>query len=125
MLLLPHWVVESRRAFGPVGLVAGGVTELVMIVGGGSVRIQSVPILTVVVPSGKSPPPPPPFPLLLPLPFNGFESEAVELVDGLDSCKLGTSGPMSESLRFLVALITFGGGGVKERPMAESRRLLG
>lgn len=31
----PHWVVESRLPFGAVGLVAGGVTELVMIVGGG------------------------------------------------------------------------------------------
>lgn len=85
LLLRPHCVVESRRPFAPVGLVAGGVTELVIIVGGGSVRIESVPVLTVVVLIiGKSPPPlplpPPP-----PFPFDGFESDAVELVDGRDS----------------------------------------
>lgn len=34
-LTRPHCVCESRRPFGAVGLVAGGVTELVMIVGGG------------------------------------------------------------------------------------------
>lgn len=118
LLLRPHCVVESRRPFCPVGLVAGGVTELVIIVGGGRVRIESVPVLTVVVlTTGRSPPPP--------FPFNGAESEAVELVEGRDSCRLGTSaGPMSESFRLRVALITFGGGGVNERPMAESRLLL-
>ncbi|BFG02210.1 uncharacterized protein DMAD_01781 [Drosophila madeirensis] len=34
-LTRPHCVVESRRLLGAVGLVAGGVTELVMMVGGG------------------------------------------------------------------------------------------
>lgn len=56
LLLRPHCVVESRRPFCPVGLVAGGVTELVIIVGGGRVRIESVPVLTVVVlTTGRSP----------------------------------------------------------------------
>lgn len=36
LLTRPHCVVESRRPLGAVGLVAGGVTELVIIVGGGS-----------------------------------------------------------------------------------------
>lgn len=96
--------------------MAGGVTELVIIVGGGSDRIESVPVLTVcVLMMGNSPPL---------FPFKGFESDAVELVEGRDSCRLGTSAPIRESLRFRVALITFGGGGVNERPMAESRLLL-
>lgn len=77
LLLLPHWVVESLRPLGLVGLVAGGVTELVIIVGGGRARIESVPVLTVCVVTGKRP-----LPLL---PFKGFESEAVELVEGRDS----------------------------------------
>lgn len=120
VLMRPHCVVESRRPFCPVGLVAGGVTELVIIVGGGSVKMESVPVLTVLWPTvrlGNSA-----VPLLLPL--IGFESDAVELVDGRDSCRFGISVAMSESLRFRVAFITFGGGGVNERPMAESRRLL-
>ena len=78
LVLLPHWVVESRRPLGFVGLVAGGVTELVIIVGGGRARIESVPVLTVCVVTGRRPA----LPLL---PFKGFESEAVELVEGRDS----------------------------------------
>lgn len=35
LLIRPHCVVESRRPDGAVGLVAGGVTLLVTIVGGG------------------------------------------------------------------------------------------
>lgn len=122
LLLLPHCVVESRRAFGLVGLVAGGVTELVMIVGGGRERIESVPMLTVcVLIMGNNPPPPPP-PPPFPFPFAVLESDAVELVEGRDSWRFGTSDAIIESFRLRVALITFGGGG--ERPMAESRRLL-
>lgn len=99
-----------------MGLVAGGVTVLVIIVGGGRHRIESVPVLTVLWPrTGRR---------HVPFPFVGLESDAVELVEGRDSWRFGTSGPIRESFRFLVALITFGGGGVNERPMAESRRLL-
>lgn len=99
----PHCVVESRLpATGAVGLVAGGVTLLITIVGGGNAWH---PVSTWA--------------------NSGPESDAVELVDGLCSCrKFGSSTTVSESRRFFVAPTTFGGGGVIARPITESRRLL-
>lgn len=101
----PHWVVESRRPDGgAVGLVAGGVTLLVTIVGGGSAW---QPISELVVTK------------------YGAESEAVELVDGRCSCrKFGSSTTVNESRRFFVAPTTFGGGGVIARVIVESLRPL-
>lgn len=98
----PHCVVESLRAFDAVGLVAGGVTELVIIVGGG----RAWHALSVVWLTNKL----------------GPESDAVELVDGLCSWrKFGKSGATRESLRFFVAPIIFGGGVV---PAAVTESLL-
>lgn len=103
LLTRPHCVVESRRPGGAVGLVAGGVTLLMTIVGGGSAWHPVSTWLTLKY---------------------GPESEAVELVDGRCSCrKFGSSATVSESRRFFVAPTTLGGGGVTAATV-ESRRPL-
>lgn len=97
----PHCVVESRLPFGgAVGLVAGGVTELIIIVGGGSAwHPVSVCVVT----------------------NNWPGHDSLELFDGRCSCrKFGSSDTTNESLFFFVAPTIFG----KPFPNNESRRPL-
>lgn len=89
-LTRPHCVVESRRPL-EVGLVAGGVTLLIIIVGGGNAWHELSTCITANM--------------------DGAESDAVELVDGRCSWrKLGKSGAARESRRLRVAPTIFGGG---------------